>query len=478
MRNKIIAVNALVVLVVGLLSFAIVRSSLTSAAGNANLLKQQALQDATGAAAALQLDGLRAERWLASHVSDAQAKDVMGRATQDARGDAATQLCDAIASAAKGAFDRMTPAIVALVDNSGKIVGRNGSNLARGEDVGAAYPAFKEALAKGMSGTDVWAHKGRADQYVMSYVPLHDEAGAVLGELLLGMPLNDAMSRLTDAAAARDLALVAGSGDDLRVVATAGSAAGKEVAEGAGKGEVSAALASGKLAAALTADGKPYAVAPLASLGTGKSAALVALGGASLVPGLAAVSYSILGAMVLGLLLVSAAGWFLGNYISEPIAALEEGLLAILNGQSDKRFELDHAELGGLAFRIDQLLNQLMGIEEDTTDEQGRTSTPPTAAHFTDAMAVDRSSNRNVAGAGSSPSLAQEPADAYYARLFAEYIAAKKALGEPTDHITSATFRSRIEGMEEDAKAKSGKPVRYQVQTSGKEVVLLPVTLA
>ena len=37
---------------------------------------------------------------------------------------------------------------------------------------------------------------------------------------------------------------------------------------------------------------------------------------------------------------------------------LEEGLLAILNGQSDKRFELDHAELGGLAFRIDQLLNQ------------------------------------------------------------------------------------------------------------------------
>ena len=48
---------------------------------------------------------------------------------------------------------------------------------------------------------------------------------------------------------------------------------------------------------------------------------------------------------------------------------LEEGLLAILNGQADKRFELDHAELGGLAFRIDQLLNQLMGVEEDPTDE-------------------------------------------------------------------------------------------------------------
>ena len=76
----------------------------------------------------------------------------------------------------------------------------------------------------------------------------------------------------------------------------------------------------------------------------------------------------------------SSAGWLLGNYITRPINMLEEGLLAILNGQADKRFELDHAELGGLAFRIDQLLNQLMGVEEDTTDDEGRVSRSPSAA--------------------------------------------------------------------------------------------------
>ena len=91
------------------------------------------------------------------------------------------------------------------------------------------------------------------------------------------------------------------------------------------------------------------------------------------------------------LILVGAGAWLLGSYISRPINMLEEGLLAILNGQSDKRFELDHAELGGLAFRIDQLLNQLMGVEEDNTDDEGRPSNAPTAANFREAMSVDGS---------------------------------------------------------------------------------------
>src|SRR5205085_3371284 len=99
--------------------------------------------------------------------------------------------------------------------------------------------------------------------------------------------------------------------------------------------------------------------------------------------------FPVLGATVLGVLLVIVAGWLLGNYITRPIATLEEGLLAILNGQADKRFELDHAELGGLGFRIDQLLNELMGVEEDTSDAEGRMSRSPNQAHFTDAMSVD-----------------------------------------------------------------------------------------
>jgi hypothetical protein len=166
----------------------------------------------------------------------------------------------------------------------------------------------------------------------------------------------------------------------------------------------------------------------------------------------------------------------LGNYISRPINMLEEGLLAILNGQQEKRFELDHPELGGLAFRIDQLLNQLMGIEEDTTDEQGRPSKAPSAADFKDAMAVDDKREQQIDPALVQQLAAEAPA-AYYARIYREYIAAKKANGDATDHITEQAFTTRIQGMEKDAAQKYGRPVRYQVNARGKEVVLLAVPL-
>lgn len=477
MRNKIIAVNAVIVLIVGLLAFAIVRVQLGAATSSTDQLKKAAQRDATAAAAKLQLDALRTERWLAGKASELATRAIFSKATPDARGDAATQLADQITIAASGALPHK-PAIVALVDGSGKIVGRNGSNLSRGDDLGSAYPAFKEAVEQGRPGSDVWTDKKtRTDQFVASYVPVLHENGKPVGMLVLGVALNDAMAHITEATTGRGVLLVTGTGE---IVASSGSgaeAASKAVQ--ANINDVKAALQSTNTVASVGADAV-FAAAPLDGFGEGKRIALVAAAPSSLLEGSGAVPFSILGAMALGLILVVGGGVVLGNYISRPIAMLEEGLLTILNGQTDKRFELDHAELGGLAFRIDQLLNQLMGVEEDNTDDEGRVSKAPTAANFGEALSVDRSQ----AGAGASPvagidpaRLAAEPAEAYYARLYGEYIAAKRALGEQVDHITDAAFRSRIQGMEQDASAKHGKPVRYHVQTNGREVVLLAVPL-
>jgi hypothetical protein len=214
-------------------------------------------------------------------------------------------------------------------------------------------------------------------------------------------------------------------------------------------------------------------------MGDAKRGVLVVAGPASFVEGASSIPLNIFYATALGLVLVIVAGWLIGNYITRPINTLEEGILAILNGQTDRRFDLDHAELGGLAFRIDQLLNQLMGVEEDTTDAEGRVSRPPSAANFTDAMAVD---DRRMEGEGTlDPEavsrLASESPQAYYARIYREYIAAKQSLGEETSHITEHAFASRIQGMEKDAAAKYGRPVRYQVQSRNKEVVLLAIPL-
>lgn len=480
MRNKIIAVNAVIVLLVGLLAFAIVRTQLAAATSSTDQLKRSAQSDAGAAAAKLQLNALRTERWLATKAQEADTRSVMVKATSEAQGDAATAVCDRIATAAGDALGAK-PSLVAIVDNSGKIVGRNGSNLSRRDDVASAYPAFKDAIAKAHAGSDVWTDTKRADNYVASYAPIRDEAGRQSSTLVLGVALNDAIARVTEGTSGRGLVIASANGDIIANSPTAGDDVKSAVKQGAG--DVKNAIGAGH-AVAGAAGGVIFAAAPLEGFADGKRTAVVAAAPPSLVEGVMGIPTSILGVMALGIGLVAAGGFFLGSYISGPIALLEEGLLAILNGQTDKRFELDHAELGGLAFRIDQLLNQLMGVEEDNTDDEGRVSKAPTAANFGDALSVDRS--QAGAAAGSGPSLggnvdagrlAAEPAEQYYARLYGEYIAAKRALGEQVDHITDAAFRSRIQGMEQDAAQKQGRPVRYHVQTTGREVVLVAIAI-
>jgi hypothetical protein len=165
----------------------------------------------------------------------------------------------------------------------------------------------------------------------------------------------------------------------------------------------------------------------------------------------------------------------LDNYISRPISEIEDGLLAIMNGRTDRRFEIEHAELGGLVFRLNSLLNQLLGVQEDETDDQGRPSRAPEAASFQDALSVDE---RMAADGGvADAALRDEPADVYYRRIFDDYISAKRSLGDPTDNITLPAFVERIQASEREMTEKHGKPVRYKIEVRGREVVLLAVPL-
>ena len=485
MRNKIIAVNEVIVLIVGFLSWAVMRGILATAADNSTVLAGDAKHAAFGASAKLQLDALRAELWLSTRAAEAATLDATNKGTVAAQQEAATARCDAVATGARGGSFESAPSLVVLVDAQGKTLGRNGSTLMRGDDLGAAYAGLKGALASGQPGSDIWVNKSRNDQYLASYAPFRNTAGAVAGALVLGITLNDELSRVSDATTGRPLVLVEGEGADARIVAhsTASNPALEQVVGSAAKDAVHNALESGHVTSAMAGD-VIIATAPLGGLGSGHHAALVGSSPAALFENATSLANPLLGVMVLGLMLVTVGGWLLGNYISQPINMLEEGLLTILNGQSDKRFELDHPELGGLAFRIDQLLNQLMGVEEDTTDADGRVSHVPSQKEFSDAIAVDdRKSNASLeAEAGVDPAVVQklsnEAASDYYSRIFAEYITAKKALGEATEQITQETFVNRIKDMEKDTSNKLGKPVRYQVASNGREVSLLAIPLA
>ncbi len=482
MRNKIIAVNAIIVLVVGLLAWVLMQQKISAAASNPAVLLAEAKYDVQGASSRLQLDALRAEHWLATRTADPAILDAFQKSTVGARKEAATTICDRTLSDARGSavFEGIAPAMAMLIDEKGQLIGRNGSSLNYGRDLSADYAAFKDALAKGIAGSDIWANKDRQDSFLASYVPVRGPDGHVAGMIALGVGLADELVRVSEQTTGRPLALVSQDkvGGEMSVVAhSTNTELLAEAALGPAKDLVKRALDGGKTDAVQVTNDMLVGASLLDGLGEGKRVALVASFPGALLNanGMASPILYLTG---LGVFFVILGGWMLGNYITRPINLLEEGLLAILNGQQDKRFELDHPELGGLAFRIDQLLNQLMGIEEDTTDDQGRPSKAPSAADFREAMSVDRG------GGGDSQvdpavvqALAAEPAAQYYARIYREYISAKKSLGEQTDHITEQAFATRIQGMEGDAAQKYGRPVRYQVHARNKEVVLLAVPL-
>jgi hypothetical protein len=486
MRWKIIAVNSLIVLLVGVLSYALLRAGLGDLASNPAQLKADAERALGAANTKLELDAVRAERWLATMANEKASREIFKAGTISARQEEASEYSNRLLSAAVSnpVFDQMAPTLLAVVDANGVALGRNGTNLGRGEDLAAGHPSLKAAIAQGVTATDVWADNRTSQLMSVSYAPVRDEAGRVLGMLLVGTPLTDGrLQRTAELTSGRGLILGIPSGQtiDLKAKSTAvapalltalGQSPLKEaVAQTVATGH-GAFLPGGPADDLLTA-------APLSGYGDGKRAVLIAVSPSTLIEGINGLLWPVLAVTGLGVLLVCLGGFLLGNYLSRPIEELEEGLLAILNGKTDLRFEIEHAELGGLVFRLNSLLNQLMGVQEDDTDEEGRPSRPPQASDFSDALAVDeRSVQAADVDAGLVAALRAEPADSYYGRLFREYVAAKRSLGDPTEHITEATFVGRIRTSESEMNQKHGKPVRYRVETRGREVILIAVPLS
>lgn len=189
--------------------------------------------------------------------------------------------------------------------------------------------------------------------------------------------------------------------------------------------------------------------------------------------------WPMLGVIFLGLILTIVSATFINNYVSRPISDLEDGLLAIINGQTDLRFELEHPLLGGLVFRVNSLLNELLGVAEDTTDEEGRPSNAPSPESFTGALNLDeRMASLSFEDVEDAQDLRDEVPEDYYKRIFDEYIEAKSSLGDPVDHLRFAPFAQRIKSSEAQLTNKHGKPFRYRIEAQGKEVVLLAVPLA
>lgn len=379
MRWKIIIVNAGILFIVALLSYVLLQSRLASilsdpAGRNASV--ERALRAAN---AQLELDGVRVERWLSEQAARDDVRGAFLAGTSRARSDTASAVANQIREAAgkESLFAKMAPSLVLLVDAQGIALGRDGSNLLRGDKITATYPSLTRTLKEGRALSDVWLNRAREEQMLASYAPVRDETNEIVGALVVGTPLND--ERLTHTSE-----LTSGGGLAIAVKTSGGAAeiiarSDQPSAHAQGDRVMSAAAASlgSRKLTLVKGESKGYVLgsAPLSGYGTGSDAAVIAAVPVSLVDSVHGVLWPIFAVTALGILLVVAGSIFLGNYIAEPISEMEEGLLQIINGKTDLRFEIEHPDLGGLISRINSLLNALTGVPE--TDEEGRTSTAP-----------------------------------------------------------------------------------------------------
>jgi hypothetical protein len=361
MRWKIILVNGGIVVVLSLVTYFLLSASLMTAVSNPKQQKSELVRSIQAAEARLTLDALQTERWLARQAAQSDVRGVFEAGTAEARADAATSMANQLRdrAVASGEFTRMAPSLVLFVDAHGMGMGRNGSELMRGDAVGQAYPSLARSLKDGVTASAFWVNEQRQEQLLASYAPVSNGAGQTVGAVVVGTPLNDErLTRISQLTSGNSLALVAGEG--LHPIAVGGP---KLSGFGAEPVKQAILAARGKtLTHARMVGAHYFAAAPVSEF---SGAVLIGAVSTSKVASVGTLLWPIFAVGFLGLFLVVIGGMLLGNYLSRPISEIEEGLLLIINGQRDLRFDLKHDELGGLTSRINTLLNAILGVQED-----------------------------------------------------------------------------------------------------------------
>src|SRR5688572_7508006 len=186
MRSKIIAVNAGIVILIAVLTYVLLQTSIKAVVANPGERKKEVTQALRGASAQLALDALRMERWLEHSAGAESTRNVLALGTPEARSEAATAEANRLRDNAvsEPMFAKMAPSLVLFVDAQGVAVGRNGSALMRGEQVTKDYPSLAESIKNGHTGSSLWINKQRQEQMLASFAPLHGDNGSVIGAIV------------------------------------------------------------------------------------------------------------------------------------------------------------------------------------------------------------------------------------------------------------------------------------------------------
>ncbi len=488
MRLKIVAGNLLAVLLVGLASYGVVRSQIGTSIERR--LHDRIGKDGQIFSRSWRLSDMEFLAHVRSQAASKALRTVFHAVGDDSRRQRAFEAAERIAEwfqdPARGRGG-VAPDLVAVTDETGAVLARNKDiNRMVGKRLDEWLPKMEAVISKGVAATDVRPHPEEENKLLqVAMAPIRSDEGVVVGALVVAYDMSNVLAKREADLLDRHVAFVDAHG-------VFGSSLPGELANKLRdhlQKEAKAMLASalqrgGQQPWSVDLEGEHFVgVIGRFEQDTTTPAGFLVLANETQEKAMLGSTTTILVLTLLGAIGVLVYGFLIATSFIKPLEAIEEGVLQILNGRTDLRLDVKSQEFGGLADRINQLVNMFTGVEEE--DEQGRISRPPIGA-----SPAPVAPPRGPTGAASSAShepiddpelaaqLASEPEDTYFSRIYEEYVGAKRALGEDVSQVTRERFVQRLQGNARVLCKKHGcREVRFQVVRDGQVVALRPVLI-
>lgn len=295
--------------------------------------------------------------------------------SESAQRDAAFTVAQAVSRQLADLAHRNRPAeLVALLNAEGRVLARNAErNLSANRDLRSEFPVVRRVFEAGPTGHGVRDFIRFDDQGWMevAVVPVV-VGGAVRGGVLAGFTVSDSAARADSERLGVGVGYIFREGNRYTVQSlSVGSQREKEelVAWANSPAAGGEQLVRGRTEVRVTLGGQEYLgrTIPMPGALTPEGAIVLrSLTEAGSPAG--GVAMPALVAMLIGLLLVVGYNLFVAQYLEKPIEQIEEGLLTIVNGNTQHRINVEHAELGGIVYRINQLVASLTGEGDEGSE--------------------------------------------------------------------------------------------------------------
>lgn len=481
MRLKIIAGNVIAVLLVGLGSFFYVKGQLEQGLGAQ--IDEQIDNDAQLLQRSWRLSALEFVEQVRDRAETREVRTTFNALDQESRRRSAFDRVEGIAAwfqdPARGRGGR--PDIVLITDETGRVIARdNDINRMNGTSIVSELPSLRRVLDRGLAVHDVWQKEDDDKLLQVAIAPVRNQEGGQIGAVLVGYDISNGLAEREADVFGHEVAFLREGGIYSSSLEQSQVGALRSFLFDTMGDDTTAALQRGVSSPWSTELAGAEFVGVTASLPETPSVdmGIAILANRTEQMALAETATVILILMAVGLIFVLIYGFLIGTSLIRPIEEIEEGVLTVINGRTDHRIDIESAEFGGLAYRINQLINVFTGVEE--TDAEGRSAGGGSAWEGAAAPTAGQP-NGGAEEGGDDPAAAQlaaEPEEQYRQRIYDEYVAAKQGVGEDVSNIGKDRFLSRLDKNAENLKKKHGcRMVRFEVQTKGSQVILRPVII-